>query len=67
VRLSDIMSHAGLALYAEIALVIFLIVFVAVVVRLFASKRSDMERHARMPLDEAEPKPDLTSKESRHG
>jgi cbb3-type cytochrome oxidase subunit 3 len=62
VWLSDIMSHAGLAFYAEVALVIFLIVFVAIVIRLFTSKRSDMERHGRMPLAENEP----TSKEPRH-
>jgi cbb3-type cytochrome oxidase subunit 3 len=54
-RLSDVMSHAGLALYAEIAMVIFLIVFVAIVIRLFRSKRSEMERHARMPLEDSEP------------
>lgn len=65
-RLSDVMAHAGLAIYAEIALVIFLVVFVAIVIRLFASKRSDLERHARMPLEDAEPKHDPTVKESDH-
>lgn len=61
-RLSDVMSHAGLAIYAEIAMIIFLLVFVAIVIRLFTSKRSDMERHGRMPLDDSEPAP----KEPRH-
>ena len=60
------MGHAGLSIYAEIALVIFLGVFVAIVIRLFASKRSDLERHARMPLDDAEPRHDPTVKESDH-
>jgi cbb3-type cytochrome oxidase subunit 3 len=62
-RLSDIMSHAGLAIYAEVALVIFLAVFVAIVIRLFRSKRSEMERRARMPLEDNEP----TTKEPPHG
>ena len=65
-RLSDVMGHAGLSIYAEIALVIFLGVFVAIVIRLFTSKRSDLERHARMPLDDAEPRHDPTVKESDH-
>jgi len=60
------MGHAGLSIYAEIALVIFLGVFVAIVIRLFTSKRSDLERHARMPLDDAEPRHDPTVKESDH-
>jgi cbb3-type cytochrome oxidase subunit 3 len=62
VHLSDVMSHAGLAIYAEIAMVIFLIVFVVIVVRIATAKRSEMERRARMPLDDSEP----TVKEPRH-
>ncbi|HET9951476.1 MAG TPA: hypothetical protein VFS09_06735 [Candidatus Eisenbacteria bacterium] len=65
-RLSDVMGHAGLSIYAEIALVIFLGVFAAIVIRLVTSKRSEMERRARMPFDEAEPKHDPTVKESDH-
>ncbi len=60
--LADVMSHAGLALYAEIAMVLFILVFIAVVIRLFASKRSDLERHARMPLEDDAP----AAKEPRH-
>jgi len=66
VRLSDVMAHAGLSIYAEIALVIFLGVFAAIVIRLFTSKRSDLERHARMPLEDAESKHDHMVKESDH-
>jgi cbb3-type cytochrome oxidase subunit 3 len=52
-KLSDVVSHAGLAFYAEVALIVFFAVFVAIVVRLFASRRSrDMERMARLPLDD---------------
>lgn len=54
-HLSDIMAHAGLALYAEIALVLFLLVFVVVVVRIFRARKSDVERHARLPLEDDEP------------
>ena len=53
-KLSDIMGNSGLALYAEIALVLFLVVFVAIVIRIFATRRSDMDRHARLPLEDGE-------------
>ncbi|MEK7314719.1 MAG: hypothetical protein AAB011_00930 [Candidatus Eisenbacteria bacterium] len=61
-RLSDIMGNSGMALYAEIALILFLVVFVAVVVRVFATRRSEMDRHARLPLEDGE----RPAKESRH-
>ena len=52
-KLSDIMSGAGLSIYAEIALVIFLAAFVAIVVRTFApSRRRSMDEAARLPLDD---------------
>lgn len=52
-KLSDIMSGAGLSIYAEIALVIFLAAFVAIVVRTFApSRRRAMDEAARLPLDD---------------
>lgn len=62
-RLSDIMGRAGLSVYAEIALVLFLIVFVAVVIRIFTARRADMDRRARMPLED-EP---TSEKENRDG
>ncbi len=52
-RLSDIMRHACLASYAEIALVLFLVAFVGIllwVLRPGASRR--MEHDARLPLDD---------------
>lgn len=64
-RLSDIMGRAGLAVYAEIALVLFLIVFVAVVIRIFTARRADMDRRARMPLED-EPTTEK-EKENRDG
>ncbi len=52
-KLSDIMSHAGLAVYAEIALVIFLIVWVVVALRTFAPSRRAAQEDARMlPFDD---------------
>jgi cbb3-type cytochrome oxidase subunit 3 len=54
-KLSDIMGHAGLAGYAQIALLLFFGVFLAVVWRLyFSSARHSYEAAARLPL-EADP------------
>ena len=52
-RLSDLVSHAGLALYAEVALVLFLLAFLAIVWRVLAARRSEMEELARKPLEDA--------------
>ena len=49
-RLTDIMSHMDLSVYPQIGLIIFLIVFAAVVIRVVFSKRSDTDRLASMPL-----------------
>lgn len=51
-KLSDIMGAAGLSTYAEIALVIFLLAFIAIVVSLFAPGRQrTYERMRHLPLD----------------
>ena len=51
-KLSDVVAHAGLSIYAEIALILFFIVFVAVVVRLWApSHRAELEAQRMLPLD----------------
>jgi len=49
--LTDVVSGAGLAGYAEVALLIFFLVFIAVGVRLFFSTGS-LADAARMPLDD---------------
>lgn len=55
-RLSDIMAHAGLSTYAEIALVIFLVAFLLIAVSIFApSRRQEFEDASRMPLDDVHP------------
>ena len=54
--LSDIMSSAGLAFYAEVALVLFLLVFVVVLVRLLLpSHRLQLDEASRLPLDDDQP------------
>ncbi len=54
--LADVMGHAGLAIYAEVALVLFLVVFVAVVARTFSPRRrAEMERAAQLPLEDDGP------------
>lgn len=51
-KLSDIMGAAGLAAYAEIGLVIFMVVFVVVAIRvLWFGRREDFERQGRIPLE----------------
>lgn len=51
-RLSDAVSHAGLAIYAEVALLIFFVAFVVIVVRLWRRRdRDELERMRRLPLD----------------
>ena len=62
-RLSDIMGHSGLSHYAVIALLLFFLVFVAIVIRVFTARRADMDRNARLPLDDGE----HPAKEPRHG
>jgi cbb3-type cytochrome oxidase subunit 3 len=53
--ISDVVGAAGLHAYAEIALVIFLAVFVAVVLRVLAARGAELDRAARLPLDDDAP------------
>ena len=56
-RLSDIMSNAGLAGYAEIALILFILVFLAVVIRIFwPGRKREMDAAARLPLEDDDEK-----------
>lgn len=50
--LSDVMGHAGLSGYAIVALVLFLAAFTAIVVRVVRARRPDLDRLARMPLED---------------
>lgn len=52
-KLSDVMSAADLAIYAEVGLVLFMLVFVAVAVRvLLPSKDRDYERAGQIPFSD---------------
>jgi cbb3-type cytochrome oxidase subunit 3 len=52
-KLSDVVGHAGLAFYAEVALVLFGIVFIAVVARLLLTRHApEWEAMGRLPLDD---------------
>lgn len=50
--LSDVVSGAGLHIYADIALVIFLAVFVAILARVLFTRRSHWEHEANLPLED---------------
>ncbi len=52
--LTDIMSQAGLAAFAEIGLALFFLVFVAVVVRTMLHNRQEMEECARLAIEDDE-------------
>ena len=52
-KLSDIMSNAGLSSYAEVALVIFLGVFIAITIRTFLpSRRRELYEASLLPLED---------------
>lgn len=55
-RLSDIMAAAGLAGWAQAALILFLVAFVAIVIAVLApSRRREYDRASRIPLDDDHP------------
>ena len=53
--LSDIVSNAGFAIYAQVALVIFFLVFVGIVIYLFVRRKSSWEHLRHLPLEEDSP------------
>ena len=55
-RLTDIMSNAGLSGYAEVALILFFAAFVGVAIATFLpSRKKEMDRAARLPLEDSAP------------
>ncbi len=57
-KLSDIMAHAGLSFYAQVALVLFFGVFVAVTLRTWApSRRRELQDAALLPFQDDPPAP----------
>jgi hypothetical protein len=64
-KLSDVVGHAGLAFYTEVALVVFFTVFVVVVVRTWRpSRRRELEAQGRLPLEPDSPAPPREGAES---
>jgi cbb3-type cytochrome oxidase subunit 3 len=61
--LSDIVSNAGATLYAEIALVIFFLVFVGVVIYVVLRRKGAWEHERNLPLDHDEPADVLEDKQ----
>jgi cbb3-type cytochrome oxidase subunit 3 len=50
--LTDVVSGAGLSVYAEVALVIFFVAFLGIVISLFAPSRKRTYEHLRrLPID----------------
>lgn len=60
--ISDVVSGAGLAGYAEAALIIFFLVFVVIGLRVLVSRTSSFAAEARLPLDD--PSDSVTSARS---
>jgi hypothetical protein len=53
--LSDVVGSAGLQGYAEVALLIFFVVFVLVALRALTMRSRDLDHVARLPLDDDRP------------
>ncbi len=57
--LRDIMGAAGLSIFAKVGLVLFVVVFVALVLYLFVTRGSPHWERARyLPLEDDSPQPD---------
>lgn len=57
--IADVVSASGLHVFAEVALVLFLIAFGAIVTQLLTSRKSTMDYAAHLPLEDdvIHPKP----------
>jgi cbb3-type cytochrome oxidase subunit 3 len=52
-HLSDIMSHAGLAGYAELAMILFILAFLAIVIATYRpSTKQAMDAASRLPFED---------------
>lgn len=65
-KLSDVVGHAGLAFYTEVALILFFIVFIGVLWRTWSpSRRAELEAQGRMPLESDSPPREVTTTKSQ--
>ncbi len=63
-KLVDVMSAAGLSMYAIVALLLFVIAFLAIVVRTFApGSTARYNADARLPFTDDEPGPAQRARE----
>jgi hypothetical protein len=51
-KLTDIMSAAHLSTYAEIAMVIFMVVFVGAAIRIATTRKEFTDHMGHLPLDD---------------
>lgn len=49
----DVMQSSGLAIYAEVGLVLFLVAFVAMMARAMFMRSGDVDAVSQIPLDDA--------------
>ena len=54
-RLSELMSALGPTGLTEVALLLFLCVFIAVGIRAWRTQATEHDANARLPLDDAQP------------
>lgn len=64
--LSDVVSGAGLHIYADIALIIFLAVFVALLARVMFTRRSHWEHELNLPLEDDTTPPSPSDRGTGH-
>jgi cbb3-type cytochrome oxidase subunit 3 len=63
-KLVDVMSASGLSMYAIVALLLFVIAFLAIVVRTYApGTRAQHDLDARLPFSDDEPGPARRARE----
>jgi cbb3-type cytochrome oxidase subunit 3 len=52
-HLADVISHAGLSGYAEVAMVLFMLAFLVIVIATYRpSKKKEMDEVSRLPLED---------------
>jgi len=51
---SDVMTGSGLAIFAEIGLILFVLGFLFVIARLVFMKKEEASAHGQLPLDDGE-------------
>jgi cbb3-type cytochrome oxidase subunit 3 len=67
-RLSDVLGQAGLSVYAQVALVLFVLAFIGIIIYVFAKKNRETFDRARMlPLDDTSSAARANSVESAAG